>query len=280
MRLVEDQPPIGRQNSRARIRRLRQHKRVVHHHHMRLERTGTRLRDEALLAKRTRPPRAVFRWTRQLRTQLLVAEVVQIAVLRLMQPLDQCAKRLALIFRQRPVAALHVFAQHPQAQIVRTPLQQRRAELRRLGSQGLRRPRQIARDELTLQIAGRRRHDNRRVIDETPLHRGNEIGQRLANARSRLDHQMLARVEGPRDRARHLQLTGTRLVPVHRPKGPSRLEMGGDVLDHQRRAVLMCRQAALRPARRHVGQEVRPVRVVHERRRIGARGTVQPVFRL
>ena len=268
VRFVEDESSIGRQNAARRARRLGQNQRMVHHDDMRLQRPGAGAGDETFVPERTRPPRAVFGRTRQLAAQLFVAEVVKIAVLRLMEPFDQVAKGRLLVFGQRPVAALHVLAEHPQAQIVRPALEQRRAKLRRIRPQRLRRTGKIGGNELALEIArGGRQHDGR-IVDETPLHGRHEIGQRFADAGPCLHHQMLAGVERARHGARHVELSRTRLIPRHRSQRAAGGKMAGDRIGVEGRAVFMRRHAALGSALGHVGQKKPPVRIVHEERRI------------
>ena len=144
VRLVEDEPPVGGQDAAPRVRRLREDERVVHHHHVRLERAGARLRDEALRTEGARPARTVLGRTRQMGAQPFVPQVVQIPVRRAAQPVDEVRKRRPLVLRERPVAALHVLAEHPQTEVVGASLEERRAELRRLVPQRLRRARQVA----------------------------------------------------------------------------------------------------------------------------------------
>ena len=76
-------------------------------------------------------------------------------------------------------------------------------------------------DELGLEVARRRGDDNGRIVRPRPEDRGDKIRERLADARSRLDHQVLTFVEGADNRAGHVDLPGTFLVAGHRSERPT-----------------------------------------------------------
>ena len=120
------------------------------------------------------------------------------------------------------------------------PAEQRRE---RLGQ-----ARHVAVDDLGLQRQRRRGDDGRRPGVDGVLHRGHEVGQRLAGARAGLDEQVALAVDGVGDGVRHLDLP--------RPLGAADPADGGveEVVEgrHQSR---VCRPG---PARRGPPQARRP----------------------
>ena len=76
------------------------------------------------------------------------------------------------------------------------------------GFEGVREPRHVAVDDLRLERERGRRDDGRAPALDRVLHRGHEVGERLAGARAGLDQQVLAGGDGVGDGVRHLHLTG------------------------------------------------------------------------
>ena len=110
-----------------------------------------------------------------------------------------------------------------EAQVVLPALQQR--EARRAGQRiGERVDQlgQIAVDQLALQGDRRGRHHDRRVVGHRAGDRRNQVRQRLSGAGSRLHRQVLAGVEGVRDRGGHLAVGRcVRCRPAPPPRWPA-----------------------------------------------------------
>ena len=119
---------------------------MVRDYHVRTEGPCARLRDETLPRVAARTPRTVLAGTRQPRTQHLRAEVVQIAVLRAMQPFNQAGELRLLRVVEREPPSLHDFLKRTEAEVVRTSLQHSGAEVPRVFAQHLRGAGKVLRD--------------------------------------------------------------------------------------------------------------------------------------
>ena len=264
VRLVEDEPPVGREDARAVARRLREHERVVRHHHVGAQGPRARLRDEALPRVAAGASHAVLARTHEPRAQHLRAEVVEVAVLRAVQPFHEILELGLLVLVEREPAALHDFLEGAEAEVVRAALEHGRAEVPRVVAKYLRGAREVLGDQLALEVARVGGEDDGRVVRVAPEDGRHEVGERLAHARARLDHEVLAIVERAHHGAEHVELAGTRLVPFHAAERAARLEVARRGVGVDRRAVLVRGHAALRASRLQVGNEAGPVRVVHE----------------
>ena len=197
---------------------------------------------------------------------------VKIAVRRVLQPVDERRHQILLVLRHRPVTRGKELAHGPEAEIVAAPLQQRHLKSRSRSKVGVdsgriqyfQRPRNVRPDQLGLEVPRRGGDDDGGVIRPRPEDRGHEIRERFADARPRLDHQVLARVERADDGAGHVNLAGTFLVAGHRPERAALAEMLSRGLDIKLRAVLMRRKMPLTRGLPHLGDKPRPIRIVDE----------------
>ncbi len=164
----------------------------------------------------------------------------------------------------RPVARREELAQRPQTEVIAAPFQQRHLEVRRRVAQYPERPGNVGLHQLALEIARGGRNDDGRIVRVRPENGGHQIGERLAHARARLDHQMFPAVERPRNRLEHRDLPRTLLVAGHRAQRAPRPQMGGGGLHIQPRAVFMCGQMPLFAAFARLGQERIPARIVYK----------------
>jgi hypothetical protein len=108
-----------------------------------------------------------------------------------------------------------------QAQVVRPTLQQRRVEVFRRHPfdllQRLDDVRDVFGQELLLEIDGVGRHDDPDVVLQGVQRRGDQVGERLADAGAGLDHQPPAFAYGPCDGPRHLDLLRPLLEAAYGP---------------------------------------------------------------
>ena len=88
--------------------------------------------------------------------------------------------------------------------------------------------RQVLARQLVLEGLGRRRDDDPLAA----LQGGHEVGERLADAGARLDHEMVLVDDGPTDRLGHRLLTGTDLTAAGESCGDA-AQRGNDIrCDH------------------------------------------------
>ena len=243
---------------------------VVHHHDVGPLGARARLGYETFLAVAARASGTVLAGTGELRAQPLEAEAVQVPVGRRVQPVVELPELVFLLFGERPPAALHQLAEQAQAEVVGPPLQDGDAKLGHVRAEDLRGARKVGREQLALQVARGGGEDDGRIVREAPEDGRDQVGERLAHARAGLDHQVFAAVERARHGAQHVQLAGPQLVPRHAAQRAASLQMARGGVHIERRAVLVRRQAAFRPAGLQDRNEVVPFRIVHEERYLAA----------
>ena len=194
MRLVEHKTPVGGEDRRVASGRLRENERMVDDDKVCFRRFLSRTVDEAARVERAMPPAALLAGADK-QTALKPLVLVEVAVGRRLEPVDEVRHLVLLLLRHRPEPGREEVSDGSEAEVVCASLQKRDLELGRAVAEDFKRARNVGADQLALQVAGRRRDDDGSVVRRGPEDRGDEIGKRLADARSRLYHQVLARVE-------------------------------------------------------------------------------------
>ena len=185
-------------------------------------------------------------------------------VRRIRTKLDETRHLRLLFARHSPVAGGEEFRKRPEAEVVGAALEKRHLEARGVFAECREGFRYVAVDELALEVARRGRDDDGRVVDACPVDSRYKVGERLADARTRLDHEVLARIEGAGYRLQHVHLAATLLVAGHRAESAAAHQVGDGLVGIYGRAVLMRRQMALRRDILRLRQEVRPIRIIYE----------------
>jgi len=192
---------------------------------------------------------------------------IEVAVGRGLEPVDEVRHLVLLGLLHRPKARREEVGERAQAEVVAAPLQERDLEVRRVVAEDGERLGDVGLDELALQVARRGGNDDGRIVRPRPEDRGDQVGERLADARARLHHQVFAVVVGADDGLEHVELAGALLVAGHRAERAAALEVAHRRLHVDLRAVFVRRQMAFPGGFRRFRQEVRPVGIVDKRRR-------------
>ena len=121
-------------------------------------------------------------------------------------PRAEMRQRQKLVFGQLGLAMREQLLEPAQAEVVRTPLDERGLERRadHAGDGG-----QVLGEDLLLQILRVGADDDRDLVRKGPQHGGDEVGDRLADAGARFDDEVALAVERLRHGHRHLVLLRT-----------------------------------------------------------------------
>ena len=143
-----------------------------------------------------------------------------VAGARLAEPRERLCQRAGVVGRRHVAVCRRLPAS--QAEVVRLPLELCVPEVgdvqSRHAAQHVQQVRDVLRDQLLLQVDGVRGDDDADVVAQREEHRGQQVGDGLADAGAALHEQVVRlgvrvrRAERPRDGLRHLGLLTPRLV--------------------------------------------------------------------